>query len=32
MASKEVGVNARERLTEEFQAWKVNHPKVRQLK
>ena len=32
MASKEVGVNARERLTEEFKAWKVNHPEVRQLK
>ena len=31
MASKEVRVNAPERLMEEFKAWQVNHPNVREL-
>ena len=30
MASKEIRVNAPERLMEEFKAWQVNHPKVRE--
>ena len=29
MASNDIRVNARERLMEEFKAWKANHPKVR---
>ena len=30
MAAKDIKVDARERLTEEFNVWKTNHPKVRE--